>query len=257
MVRFGSWKCHLIMITQPANAQSCHTFPAGGCDGQAAEHRVVCTQNSCSLVQLSSCSETPLYLSWPASQLIRKESGCLAGLFVLERWLERLWQDCPISFFFSGFRYFPISQELGAGLPQCFYQHPFSLDISAPDKGQMSLKILLDTSSSPWHHVSKSTVGPVRGGSCSPDDLIFLHWEMLENILPFASLPKCPFFWAPFSSLLFHMACEHLWGLKARHFIPQFHYHNVTGTSIQYLISRRPQNSFAGLLWSVCVVLGL
>lgn len=92
---------------------------------------------------------------------------------------------------------------------------------------------------------------------------LFSRWpdfSSLRDVGKYSSIcfsTKMSFFLSSILSLLFHRACEHLWGLKARYFIPQFHYHNVTGTSIQYLISRRPQNGFAGLLWSVCVVLGL
>lgn len=127
--------------------------------------------------------------------------------------------------------------------------------VSHMDKGHMSLKILFDMSSSPWHNASKGTRGPVRAVVLKMTWFVFSRgcWKRFFHLLLhqnvhfyefplLRSLPWVARTFRKFESKTFYST------------VPLLQYHWY-----QYPLSikARPPNGIAELVSSIYMVLGL
>lgn len=150
---------------------------------------------------------------------------------VLERWLKRLWQDCPIFFLDLLVSYQSrVRSRFAAVFPLASF---VTWSLSTRQRSDVLedfiryIKQSLTSCIKKYHGTSQC-----RQLFSTWPDFSSLRDAGKYSFICFST--KMSFFMNSIQSLLFHRACEHLQGLKARHFILQFHYCNVTGTSIPF-----------------------
>lgn len=185
---------------------------------------------NCSLLQVLSTAETPLYLSWPASQLIKKENGCLAGLCFREM-VEKIMARLPHFFLdLLVFYHSRVRARFTAVFPLASF---VTWSLSTRQRSGVLedfiryIKQSLTSCIKKYHGTSQC-----RQLFSTRPDFSSLRDAGKYSFICFST--KMSFFMSSIQSLLFHRACEHLQGLKARHFILQFHYSNVAGTSTPF-----------------------